>query len=160
VTELGETAAWSADWLWSVPLIAITVTFHVWVLEFVYRTVVRTYQEYKNERRLTSVLAGGLVVTFTTLATLVHGIEGAFWATAYVVLGALPDARSAMLYSLNAVTSYGHTDIDLAGHWRLMGALEALNGILLFGLTTAFMFRLIGHFSFAGGEASSVPPRQ
>ncbi len=154
--ELGESASWSADWLWSVPLIALTVTFHVWVLEFVYRVVVAIYRAQRNERRLTSMLAGGLVVAFTTLATLVHGMEGAFWAAAYIVLGALPDPRSAMLYSLNAVTSYGHADIHLADQWRLMGALEALNGILLFGLTTAFMFRLIGHFSFAGGEADRL----
>ncbi len=156
--ELGETPAWSADWLWSVPLIALTVMFHVLVLGFVYRMVVKIYQAQRNGRRLTSVVAGGLVVGFTTLATLVHGVEGAFWATAYVVLGALPNARSAMLYSLNAVTSYGHTDLRLADQWRLMGALEALNGIMLFGLTTAFMFRLIGHFAFAGGEASTAPP--
>jgi hypothetical protein len=151
--ELGEGPAWSIDWLWAVPLIALTVTFHVWFLGFVYRMVVRIYRAQKDGRRLTSVLAGGLVVAFTTLATLVHGMEGAFWAAAYVLLGALPDARSAMLYSLNALTSYGHENIRLAGQWRLMGALEALNGILLFGLTTAFMFRLIGHFSFAGEDA-------
>jgi hypothetical protein len=41
---------------------------------------------------------------------------------------------------LNAITSYGHTDLFLAPHWRLMGALEALNGLLLFGLTTAFLY--------------------
>ena len=45
-----------------------------------------------------------------------------------------------MLYSLNAFTSFGHTDLTLAPHWRLMGALEALNGMLLFGLTTAFLY--------------------
>jgi hypothetical protein len=48
-----------------------------------------------------------------------------------------------MLYSLNAFTAYGHTELALAPHWRLMGALEALNGVLLFGLTTAFLY---GHF--------------
>jgi len=48
-----------------------------------------------------------------------------------------------MLYSLNAITSYGHTNIDLAQHWQLMGALEALNGWLLFGLTTAFLFGML-----------------
>jgi len=151
--ELGEGPAWSADWLWSVPLIALTVTFHVWVLGFVYRMVLGIYGVRKRGRRLTSVLASALVVGFTTSATLVHGVEGAFWAAAYVLLGALPNARSAMLYSLNALTSYGHEGIRLAGQWRLMGALEALNGILLFGLTTAFMFRLIGHLSFAGEDA-------
>jgi hypothetical protein len=41
------------------------------------------------------------------------------------------------------MTTYGHADLYLADHWRLMGTLEALNGILLFGLTTAFMYGMI-----------------
>ena len=38
------------------------------------------------------------------------------------------------------MTTYGHADIYLAEYWRLMGALEAPNGMMLFGLTTAFLF--------------------
>jgi hypothetical protein len=77
------------------------------------------------------------------LATLLHGIEAAIWAGAYRFLGALPDNRSAMLYSLSAMTTYGHDNLHLEDHWKLMGALEALNGMLLFGLSTAFLFAMI-----------------
>jgi hypothetical protein len=76
----------------------------------------------------------------TLLATSLRAIEAVIWAIAYRVLGALPDSKSAMLYSLNAMTSYGHTNLSLGDHWQLMGALEALNGWLLFGLSTAFLF--------------------
>jgi hypothetical protein len=48
-----------------------------------------------------------------------------------------------MLYSLSAVTSYGHTRLILEPQWQLMGALEALNGMLLLGLTTAFLLARI-----------------
>ncbi len=48
-----------------------------------------------------------------------------------------------MLYSLNAITTYGHSDVALSGHWQLMGALEALNGMLLFGLSTAFLYGIL-----------------
>ena len=48
-----------------------------------------------------------------------------------------------MLYSLSAMTSYGHANLYLESHWQLMGALEALNGWILFGLTAAFMFTII-----------------
>jgi len=77
------------------------------------------------------------------LVTALHGIEGVAWAIAYWFLGAMPDAKSAMLYSLNAMTTYGHESVSLAPHWQMMGALEALNGMLLFGLTTAFLFAMI-----------------
>jgi hypothetical protein len=77
------------------------------------------------------------------LATILHGMEGIVWAAAYRLLDALPDTHSAVLYSLSAITTYGHANIMLEPQWQLMGALEALNGILLFGLTTAFMFAMI-----------------
>ena len=48
-----------------------------------------------------------------------------------------------MLYSLGALTTYGHSHIFLESKWQMMGALEALNGMLLFGLTTAFLFAMI-----------------
>ncbi len=75
--------------------------------------------------------------------TILHGIEGSVWAVAYRLLGALPDVKSAMLYSLNAMTSYGHANLYLEPRWEMMGALEALNGWILFGLTTAFLFNVI-----------------
>jgi len=77
------------------------------------------------------------------LATVLHGIEAATWAAAYRLLGALPDTKSAMLYSLAAVTSYGHASLFLEEQRQLTGALEALNGMLLFGLTTAFLLAMI-----------------
>jgi hypothetical protein len=41
------------------------------------------------------------------------------------------------------MTSYGHATLFLAPHWQMMGALEALNGMMLFGLTTAFLFSVV-----------------
>jgi hypothetical protein len=48
-----------------------------------------------------------------------------------------------LFVSVPPMTSYGHTNLDLEAHWQLMGAIEALNGWLLFGLTTAFLFGMI-----------------
>ena len=55
----------------------------------------------------------------------------------------MSDLPAAMLYSLSAITSYGHTEIFLEDHWKLLGAIEAMNGLILFGLTTAFLFAAI-----------------
>jgi len=62
---------------------------------------------------------------------------------AYWLLGAPPDYKPAMLYSLGAMTTYGNTNVQLGDKWLLLGALEALNGMLLFGLSTAFLFVMI-----------------
>ncbi len=74
-------------------------------------------------------------------ATILHGFEGAVWAVVYRLLGASPDLKSAVLYSLEAMTSYGHENLFLAPHWRMLGALEALSGWILFGLNHRISFR-------------------
>jgi hypothetical protein len=43
----------------------------------------------------------------------------------------------------NLLKGYGHASLFLKDRWQLMGALEALNGTLLFGLTIAFLFAMI-----------------
>ena len=83
---------------------------------------------------------------------MLHAIEGGVWAVAYWLLGALPDFRSSVLFSLGAMTTYGGSNLNLKDHWLLMGALEALNGIILFGLTTAFLFSMIQEVWLAGGR--------
>ena len=133
---------WTADWAWSLPLILLTVVIHVFGLGIINERVVRTLSRSIDRRRLIPLFAVVMGVAVLMVTTL-HGIEGVAWAAAYLFLGAIPDAKSAMLYSLNAMTTYGHESVSLAPHWQLMGALEALNGMLLFGLTTAFLFAMI-----------------
>jgi hypothetical protein len=83
-----------------------------------------------------------LVMSVTvTVATILHGFEATIRAAACRLLAAIPDDRSAVLYSLSAITR--HANLFLKDEWQLMGAFEPLNGMLLFGLTTAFLFAMI-----------------
>jgi hypothetical protein len=134
---------WSADWTWGLPLIVLTVLFHITGLGLISQRVVNGQVGHRIERRHPRTAFVAVVGTTTLLATCLHGIEAGIWALAYRLLGALSDFKTSMLYSLNAITSYGHTDVTLEAHWHLMGAMEALNGWLLFGLTTAFLFAVI-----------------
>jgi hypothetical protein len=135
-------APWGMDWVWSLPLIVTTVIIHVIGLMLIFRGFVGAMRGAIVRRRVVPmfVLSMGAV---SLLTVLLHGFEGAIWAASYRVLGALPDNRSAMLYSLSAMTTYGHATVYLEDRWELMGALESLNGTLLFGLTTAFLYAMI-----------------
>jgi hypothetical protein len=120
----------------------LTVVIHTYGLGFINKKITTTLGSagWLGEFPVASVFfVGGAVLAVTIL----HGFEGAIWAIAYRFLGALQDNKSAMLFSLNAITSYGHEDLQLAPRWRMMGALEALNGCIMFGLTTAFLFTVI-----------------
>jgi hypothetical protein len=133
---------WSNDWAWGLPLIALTVVIHVLSLGLINERFVRLLSNIAG-RRYPMLAFAEVMGTTTLLATTLHALEAGIWAASYRFLGALPDVKSAMLYSLNAITSYGHESLTLASHWQLLGAIEALNGCLLFGLTTAFLFGMI-----------------
>jgi hypothetical protein len=133
---------WSADWAWSLPLIVLTVVVHVLGLGLFNDTVVPALGRRASQPHSTGAFATVMGMTIL-VAICLHAIEAGIWAMAYWVLGALPDYRESMLYSLNSLTSYGHVNVFLVHRWQLMGALEALNGIILFGLTTAFLFAMI-----------------
>jgi MFS superfamily sulfate permease-like transporter len=149
--EVDDALNWDANWAWSVPLIVLTVILHVIGLGIINERAVQVETAIKDHRHFLIIFA--LVMGFTTLfATILHAIEASIWAAAFRLLGALPDARTAMLYSLGAMTTYGHANIYLEPHWRLMGVLEALNGMILFGLTTAFMFAIIQRVWPAGSQ--------
>jgi hypothetical protein len=72
-----------------------------------------------------------------------HGIEAAIWAAAYVWLGALNLPEDAILYSVDSMTTRGASGLMLEPHWQIMGALEAANGMLLFGISTAYIFAVM-----------------
>ena len=149
--DMLDAAAWNADWAWGLPLIAMNVVSHVFCLGLLTEKIEHLLDKLKGRRRFTTIFA--IVMGFTvTLAAVLHGFESAVWAGSYRLLGALPDSKSAMLYSLNAMTSYGHATLTLKDQWQLMGALEALNGMLLFGLTTAFLFAMIQRVWPAGSR--------
>ncbi len=137
-----EPGSWRADWAWGLPLIVLTVVIHVLGLGLMAQKAVGISNRM-FERRHPTVVFVAVVGATTLAATCLHALEAGIWAGAYRLLGAIPDVRSAMLYSLNAITSYGHAALALKDHWQLLGALEALNGWLLFGLTTAFLFGMI-----------------
>ncbi|MBS7698392.1 MULTISPECIES: hypothetical protein [unclassified Chelatococcus] len=133
--------AWTADWLWGLPLIVLASIVHVLGLGTIEIGIDRSLRHGAPWRpRVTFVVVVGSTVL---AATILHAIAAMVWAGAYLWLGALPDARSAMLYSIGAMTTFGHANIQLAGAWQMLGALEALNGMLLFGLTTAFLYATI-----------------
>jgi hypothetical protein len=137
-----DPSAWYADWVWGVPLIVLTVILHVFGLGLLSHRVLRVSSTI-SKRRYSTILFVVIVGATTLVAISMHTIEAGLWAIAYRLLSALPDNKSAMLYSLNALTSYGHTTLVLENRWQLMGAMEALDGWLLFGLTTAFLFAVL-----------------
>lgn len=71
---------------------------------------------------------------------LLHLVEIGVWAGFYVWKDALPDFHAAAYFSAVTYTTTGYGDIVLPEAWRVLGAVEALTGILMCGWSTGFFF--------------------
>jgi len=74
---------------------------------------------------------------------LLHVVEITVWAIAYTVMGAMPDLQSGVYFSAVTYTTTGYGDLVLPDRWRLVGAVEALTGILMCGWSTGFFFAVL-----------------
>jgi hypothetical protein len=88
-----------------------------------------------------SAVGQGAAIVFVVLGLVaIHTIEIWFYGVVYFSLGALPDFESALYFSTTSFTTIGYGDVVLDPKWRLFGAIEGANGLLLFGWSTAFLF--------------------
>ena len=70
-------------------------------------------------------------------------VQVAFWALLYRLLGAFEDFETAMYFSGVTFTSLGYGDVVLDGRMRLLGPLQAANGLMMFGITTALFIAAV-----------------
>ncbi len=74
---------------------------------------------------------------------LLHLIEITTWALFYVRKAAMADLQSSLYFSAVTYTTTGYGDLVLPPEWRLVGAIEALTGILMCGWSTGFFFAVV-----------------
>jgi len=138
---------WSAqDWTWGLLLIVLTIAIHAMGVVMMALVGVRIRVGLETRSlglRLAVPIVIGVVGALGLLLAVLHGIEAAIWATAYLWLGALDSPADAMLYSVDSMTTRGASGLMLQRHWQVMGALEAVDGMLLFGISTAYMFAVM-----------------
>jgi hypothetical protein len=83
-----------------------------------------------------------MIVAFTILI-LLHIAENCIWAAFYNWRGLLGNYETSLYFSLGTYTTIGYGDVVLPEKWRLLGALEGISGVLLCGLSTAFLFSIM-----------------
>ena len=74
---------------------------------------------------------------------LLHLLEIGAWAVLFLSKGAMSDWPSALYFSAVTYTTTGYGDLVLPREWRLVGAVEALTGILMCGWSTGFFFAVV-----------------
>ena len=72
-----------------------------------------------------------------------HLFQFATWGALFVFLGEFQDFGTAFYHSAVNFTSLGYGDIVMSEEWRLLGALEAANGVLMFGITAGLVLAVL-----------------
>jgi len=83
-----------------------------------------------------------LIGTFSLLIVL-HVIETAIWGTFYYSRGLFPDFETSLYFSITSYTTIGFGDVVMPRAWRMLGGIEGICGVLLCGLSTAFVFAIV-----------------
>ena len=133
-------------WLWGLSLIVLTIVIHATAVVMLAFAGVRIRVRLETRGlKVWSTIAIliGLIGVIGLLLAVVHGIECVIWAAAYLWLGALDSPMDALLFSLDSMSTRGASGLTLQRPWQMMGALEAVDGMLLFGVSTAYLFSVM-----------------
>lgn len=87
----------------------------------------------------------------------VHGVEIWLYALAYWKAGVVTGLEHALYFSISAYSTLGEAGPVLPLSWRIVGALEAVDGMLLIGWSTAFLFQILRHIMWEDEDAASLP---
>ncbi len=74
-------------------------------------------------------------------------VQVALWAGVFVLCGEFSDYEVAFYHSAVNYTTLGYGDIVLSPRWRLLGPLEAANGVLMGGLAAALLFAVMSRLA-------------
>jgi hypothetical protein len=70
-------------------------------------------------------------------------VQIVIWGVLFILLGEFGDVYEAVYHSAVNFTSLGYGDIVMSKRWKLMGPLEAANGVLMFGMTSAALMAIL-----------------
>jgi hypothetical protein len=97
-----------------------------------------------------------LFIRLAGLMVLLHLSEITVWALFYVWKHAMPELQSALYFSAVTYTTTGYGDLLLPKEWQLVGAVEALTGILMCGWSTGFFFAVVSRMFTDAGKATKA----
>jgi len=116
------------------------IAIHAMVMVAVIQ-VARIVSESATSRRslrLTAVMGATASVLMAA-----HLAEVLVWSYAYSFIGVAPPGTDLVYFAFVNYTTLGYGDVIPLEHWRLLAPMTAMNGVLLFGWSTAVIFEVL-----------------
>jgi len=129
----------------STVMVLLTVLTHGAGLLFLSR-LLRLESREELAERIRPLSPRGVAVTIAVILGLfaLHGVEIWSYALLYEAIGAVKGLREAVYFSTITYGAIGYDDAAMDDNWRLVSAIEGINGIILIGWSTAFFVTVIG----------------
>jgi hypothetical protein len=93
--------------------------------------------------RLTTVMIAAASIATVPVLMAAHFSEVMVWSLAYAIVGAAPAGADPVYFAFVNYTTLGYGDVIPVERWRLLGPITAMNGVLLFGWSTAVIFEVM-----------------
>ena len=116
------------------------IVIHALVMAVVVRAAQLAKVQASSRPRL--LVIGSMIVTVTILMA-AHASEVMVWSLAYALVGAAPADADLVYFAFVNYTTLGYGDVVPVERWQLLGPMTAMNGVLLFGWSTAVIFEVL-----------------
>jgi hypothetical protein len=125
-------------------MVLLTVVIHFIGLLALLRVLRYRGQKFRAKE---SILGRCLLILMVVVGIFaIHTLEVWLYSLVFLTIGALGDFESALYFSTVTFSSLGYGDIVLSSDWRLFGAIEAVNGLILLAWSAAFLISLMSRF--------------
>jgi hypothetical protein len=116
------------------------IVIHALVMAVVIRTA--QFVGAKKTLHPMLLLVSGMVATVSVLMS-AHALEVIVWSLVYAIVDAAPRGTDLVYFAFVNYTTLGYGDVVPIERWRLLGPMTAMNGVLLFGWSTAVIFEVL-----------------
>lgn len=121
----------------SIAMTAVTVFFHAIVISGLAAAFRATTSPVWGPMRF--VRDSAMLSLESLILMAAHAVEVVAWAYLFMLIGAFETAEQAFYFASVGYTTLGFGDILLPDEWRILAGVIASNGLLLFGLSAAFL---------------------
>ena len=122
-------------------IVAVCLVLHVASIVFIADWMLD--QRDKRQNRMGTLAYMLLLIAAFSAIIILHMIEIAIWAAFYFGNSLFSDFETALYFSTTSYTTIGFGDVVLPRAWRMLGGIEGVTGVLLCGLSTAFVFAIV-----------------
>ena len=143
------------QFLVSIAVSVCNIAIHAIVMAAVLR-VARIADERATSRHSLRLVA--VMIATVSVLMAAHIAEVIVWSFAYMIVGIASPGADLIYFAFVNYTTLGYGDVTPIERWQLLGPMTAMNGVLLFGWSTAVIFAVLRRTMIAG--QSEQGPRE